>query len=139
MNDTEIRFDHLAVNTEDIEMAVEWFGKAFGFSSILPPGITEFKMGEKQGKRCRISNMHGDVIELEQTSRPINRHQEGVITHFCLRVSDLDRIRDRLLGFGYLNSEENTIIDRGVVRILYFTGIDGVRIELIEKSKKGEE
>jgi putative acetyltransferase len=137
-NDAEIRFDHLAVNVEDIEMAVEWFGKALGFSRLLPPGIMESSMGDMQGKRCRISNAHADVIELIQTDKPISRHQEGAISHFCLRVSDLERMRDRLLGLGYLSSEESTIMDRGVVRILFFTGIDGVRIELIEKSQKGE-
>jgi len=135
MNETEIRFDHLAINVMDIEKAIEWFGNIFGFSNLLPPGITELEMGEKKGKRCRISNKYEDIIELEQTNNSINRDQEGIISHLCLRVDNLNIIRDRLLQLNYLNKKDSNVINKGFIRILYFTGIDGVKIELIEKSK----
>ena len=135
MNETEIRFDHLAINVIDIEKSIEWFGNSFGFLNILPPGITELEMGVKKGKHCRISNKYGDIIELEQTNNSINRDQDGIISHFCLRVDNLDNIKEKLLQLGYLNMEKSNIIDKGVIRLLFFTGIDGVKIELIEKAK----
>jgi|GEM_PF-2991315 len=138
MRKTDIKLDHIAVQVKDIDIAFEWLNKAFGFNQILPPGKVEMKASGKNGQRCCITNQSGIVLELEQISnKPFEmpENTKAAISHISFKTTNLKGLHKHLLKLGYIDPAIE-IRDMKVVHILYFTGIDGVEIEIIEYQNK---
>lgn len=129
----EVKVNHIALNVENIETTYEWFKKYFGFNEILMPGKVEIKAGIRKGFRCSIGNKAGDVLELnqyeEEHTTPDNK--KGAINHLSFTVDDVEDYYKILLEDGFLIRGEK-VYNPGPVKILYFTGINGIELELIE-------
>ena len=134
MNINNIKFDHIGFAVKDIRKAITWYKEVLGFDKLLHPGICEMDLMGHKGYRCIIENKNGVCLELEQrTGISFPNNQSPLISHFSLNVDDIEAMHK------HLKSSNNTIIDNdGVItekpdkRIMYFTGIDGIRIELIQ-------
>lgn len=128
-----VKINHIALNVENIEATYEWFKKYFGFTKILMPGKVEIKAGIRKGFRCSIGNKAGDVLELNQYegeyTTPDNK--KGAINHLSFTVDDVEDYYKILLEDGFLIGGEK-LYNPGPVKILYFTGINGIELELIE-------
>jgi len=138
MKKFEIKLDHIAVQVKDIDIAFEWYNKAFGFNRILPPGKVEMKASGKNGHRCCITNQSGIILELEQIwDKPFEMpdNTKAAISHISFNTNNLKELQEHLLSLSYIDHTV-TIKDMKVVHILYFTGIYGVEIEIIEYQDK---
>jgi len=130
-----IHHSHIGFAVRDIAKAKQWFAELLGFNTVLPPGITKMKLMEHKGYRCMIANQNGVVLELEQrTDCPFPKNTDAIISHFSLEVENIQALEKHLRSKNVLH-ENDQLISHDQVRILYFTGIDGVRIELIEYCK----
>jgi len=129
----EVKVNHIAFDVENIDVTYEWFKKYFGFNEILPPGKVEIKAGIRKGVRCCIGNKAGDVLELNQYEGEytIPDNKKGAINHLSFTVDDVEYYYKKLLENNLLTRGEK-IYKPGPVKILYFTGINGVELELIE-------
>ena len=132
----KITQDHIGFAVRDIRKALDWYAKVLGFKKLLPPGICEMDLMGHQGYRCMIRNDQGVCLELEQrTDQPFPTNLSPIISHFCLETDGIETMQDHLKEHGIIPKDENWIVDKGPVKILYFTGIDNIRIELIQHIK----
>jgi catechol 2,3-dioxygenase-like lactoylglutathione lyase family enzyme len=133
---TRITQDHIGFAVRDIHKALDWYAKVLGFTRLLPPGICKMDLMGHQGYRCIIQNDQGVCLELEQrTDQPFPTNSSPIISHFCLQADGIETMQDHLKEHGIIPKDENWIVDKGVVKILYFTGMDNIRIELIQHIK----
>lgn len=102
---------HVGVSVPDIDAAVEWYGKVFGFEPILPVGEIDVRAGGhfadlcieifgeeiKLLKMAHLATANGTAIELFQFIEPAYEAPEdnfeywrGGIYHFCVVASDIE-------------------------------------------------
>ena len=128
-----ITFDHIGFAVRDIQKAIEWYGLILGFDTLVPPGVCEMVLMGHKGYRCLIENANGDCLELEQrTDAPYPDNRSPIISHFGLNVANLEAMREHLKNHNVDLDDNGEISEKPDKRILYMTGLDGIRIELIE-------
>ncbi len=128
-----ITFDHIGFAVKDIDKAIEWYSSVLGFDTLVPPGVCEMVLMGHRGYRCIIKNANGVCLELEQrTDKAFPDNQSAIISHFSLNVTNLEKIREHLTRNNVDLDDEGRITEKPDKRIMYMTGLDGVRIELIE-------
>lgn len=131
-----IRLSHIGFAVRDIEYTIQWYSKVLGFSKLLAPGICKMDIMGHKGFRCIIQNPAGLSLELEQrTDVPFPNGKSPIISHFSLEVDDIQAMQNHLKKHNIIPQNENCIVDKGIVKILYFTGLDDIRIELIQHLK----
>lgn len=137
MNLCSIGFDHIGFAVRDIRTAIQWYSDVLGFSKLLPPGICEMDLMGHKGYRCMIENSNGVCLELEQrTDVEFPKNQSPLISHFSLNVDDIEAMRTHLLAAeNVCLDDDGKISDKPDKRILYLTGLDGIRIEIIQNDK----
>ncbi|MCP4179682.1 MAG: hypothetical protein GY756_18135 [bacterium] len=134
MDINNIKFDHIGFAVKDIHKAITWYKDVLGFDKLLPPGICEMDLMGHKGYRCIIGNKNGACLELEQrTDTGFPNNQSPLISHFSLTVGNIEAMREHLKNSNdaFVDSG-GTITEKLDKRIMYFTGIDGIRIELIQ-------
>ncbi len=130
-----IQFSHVGFAVRDIHKAIEWYADILGFNTLLPPGVMKMDLMGHEGLRCMIQNNQGVCLELESRSDiDFPSNISPIISHFSLEVEDIEAMQNHLKEKGVISKNENLIVDKKIVKILYFTGLDGVRIELIQYS-----
>ncbi len=128
-----IKFDHIGFAVKDINKAIEWYGLILGFDILVPPGVCKMVLMGHKGYRCMIKNVNGVCLELEQrTDKAFPDNQSAIISHFSLNVANLEEIRKHLIKNNVDLDDEGRIAEKPDKRIMYMTGLDGIRIELIE-------
>lgn len=128
-----IKFDHIGFAVKDINKAIEWYGLILGFDILAPPGVCEMDLMGHKGYRCIVKNANNDCLEFEQrTDKPYPDNQSAIISHFSLNVANLEEMRTHLVKNNVDLDDEGKISEKPDKRILYMTGLDGIRIELIE-------
>jgi len=134
MDINNIKFHHIGFAVKDIHKAITWYKEVLGFDKLLPPGICEMDLMGHTGYRCIIENKNGVCLELEQrTDTTFPNNQSPLISHFSLTVDNIETMREHLK-----NSNDAFVDSGGAItekpdkKIMYFTGIDGIRIELIQ-------
>jgi len=90
-------------------------------------------MGHK-GYRCIIQNKNGFCLELEQrTDINFPDNQSPIISHFSINVDDIESTRELLQKTDNVHLDnEGKIINKPGKKIIYMTGLDGIRIEIIQ-------
>jgi len=128
-----IKFHHIGFAVKDINQAIKWYADILGFTKLMHPGICEMDLMEHKGYRCIIQNNNGVCLELEQrTDTEFPDNQSPIISHFSLEVDDIEMIREHLKENKIDLDNDGIIVDKPDKRILYFTGSDEIRIELIQ-------
>ena len=114
-----VGFDHVVVNTTDIERALAWYCAELG---LEPVRVDEWRRGEVLFPSVRVNA--GTIIDLF----PAERTGENV-NHFCLVVepTDLDALADRFPG---ARRADGLFGARGFTSSLYVTDPDGNTVEL---------
>jgi catechol 2,3-dioxygenase-like lactoylglutathione lyase family enzyme len=144
----EIVFDHTGVITPDIEASVRFWEDALGFEA-KPIGersrewISAFLGVE--GVKVRLVHLYGHGTHLEfiqfdsPQDTPANpRITQGGVAHICLRTSDVEALRARILAAGGSDQGRIVAIDEGIargLRGLYMRDPHGVLIEIVELPK----
>ena len=136
MNICSVGFDHIGFSVRDIRSAIKWYSDVFGFSTLIPPGICEMNLMGHKGYRCMIQNSTGVCLELEQrTDVEFPRNQSPLISHFSLNVEDIEAMRAHLLSVKNVALDnDGEIVNKPDKQILYITGLDGIRIEIIQNA-----
>lgn len=144
----EIQFDHTGFITPDIEASVTFWQNVLGFEA-QPIGVRQNAwiaafMGVRDAK-VRLVHLygHGTHIEFIQFVTPQDqpvtpRASQGNVAHVCLRTSDVDALRARILAGGGGEQGRMTEIDEGIatgLRGLYMKDPHGILIEVVEKSR----
>ena len=104
---------HLGISVPDLDAAVDFYTKAFGFRVILNESWTNSEVadaviGAKGSAANGVNLWTGNaVVELFEFSAPPAIEQDPDhpvvdhgINHLCLQVSDMQAEYKRLLGFG---------------------------------------
>jgi glyoxylase I family protein len=145
-----LRMSHVGVCVSDWRRSLRFYRDLLGFrhlSELELEGEPSATLLQLDGVRFRAIYLERDgvVIELlaydapetlgEAVPRPMN--QLG-ITHFSLRVDDLDAFVVELSAAGVAVLEETRIeIPRAKIRAIFVSDPDGTRIELVEKPGEG--
>ena len=134
MSINSIQFDHIGFAVKNINEAIKWYADVLGFSKLVPPGICKMDLMWLKGYRCMIENDNGVCLELEQRSDihfPDN--QSPIISHFSINVDDIEITHKQLIKADNVRLDnQGEIIDKPNKRIMYMTGLDGIRIEIIQ-------
>lgn len=70
--------------------------------------------------------------EVELICRPMEP-SEGLVNHLAFRVDDIEAELSRLRELGVTLSDETHIVILGDVKIAFFEGPDGEKLELVER------
>lgn len=141
----EVVFDHTGFITPDIEASVRFWEKALGFEA-KPIGerrkawISAFLGVEGVAVRLVHLYGHGTHLEFIEFETPKDdpsevRVTQGGVAHVCLRTSDVEALRARILAEGGSDQGRLVAIDEGIalgLRGLYMRDPHGVLIELVE-------
>lgn len=141
------RLSHIGVCVSDWKRSLRFYCEALGFryvNELELEGEPSRTLLQLDGVRFRAVYLERDgvVIELlayeapetlgDAEPRPMNRLG---ITHFSLRVADLDACVRELAAAGAHVLEETRIeVPQAGTRAIFVTDPDGTRIELVEHS-----
>ena len=130
----DIKFDHVGFAVKDIAEAIKWYAEVLGFSKLMPPGICKMDLMGHKGYRCMIQNNSGVCLELEQrTDISFPDNHSPIISHFSINVDDIEGTREQLKqSDNVFLDNDGEIADKPDKRIMYMTGLDGIRIEIIQ-------
>jgi catechol 2,3-dioxygenase-like lactoylglutathione lyase family enzyme len=144
----DIHFDHTGFITPDIDVSVRFWEEVLGFEAQpvgerRRPWIAGF-MGV-EGAQVRLVHLygHGTHIEFIEFETPkddclVSRASQGNVAHVCLRTSNVDALRERILLGGGSEQGRLVTIDEGIakgLRGLYMKDPHGVLIEIVEHPK----
>lgn len=136
MNLNSIKYHHIGFLVRDINEAIKWYKDVLGFNTLVPPGICKMQIENRKGYRCMIKNDAGFCLELEQrTDIPFPDNKSPVITHFSVEVDNIEAMCDHLLKHNIKLDNNGKIITVPDKKLIYFTGLDEIRIELVERLK----
>jgi catechol 2,3-dioxygenase-like lactoylglutathione lyase family enzyme len=139
---------HVGVCVRDLERSIRFYRDGFGFKEAGRLEIT----GEPTATMLGLPELELHAIYLERDGlriellhyptpgtvggadpRPMN--QPG-LTHFAVRVSDLDDVLERVVSLGGRVLEESRVYNTEFdSHLVYVTDPDGLRMELIETPK----
>lgn len=144
----EILFDHTGFITPDIDASIRFWEDVLGFEAQPVGARRRAWIGRFMGvpeAQVRLVHLygHGTHIEFIEFDTPKDqaltaRASQGNVAHLCLRTSDVDALRARILAGGGSEQGRMVTIDEGIARGL--RGLDmkdphGVLIELVEQPK----
>ena len=134
MSINSIQFDHIGFAVKNINEAIKWYAKVLGFTKLTPPGVCAMDLMGHKGYRCIIENKNGVCLELEQrTDINFPNNHSPIISHFSINVDDIEIIREHLQKADNVHLDnEGKIVDKPDKKIMYMTGLDGIRIEIIQ-------
>jgi len=129
------RLEHAAISVSDLERAVDWYGRAFGFQEV--------SRGDKPALRVKVALLRlGDMmLEVFQPYEPEPMPAgEGSLQtslrrlgskHVAFAVDDITAARDHLAaqGAGF----DTHIVAGSTSRFFFCRDPDGILIEIIER------
>jgi catechol 2,3-dioxygenase-like lactoylglutathione lyase family enzyme len=114
-----VGFDHVVVNSTDIERSLEWYCDRLG---LEPVRVDEWRRGEVLFPSARVNaETIIDLFPAERTGENVN--------HFCLVIgrTDLDAVAERFPG---ARRADGLFGARGFASSLYVTDPDGNTVEM---------
>ena len=134
MSINSIQFDHIGFAVKNINESIKWYSDVLGFTKLTPPGVCKMDMMGHKGYRCIIENNNGVCLELEQrTDISFPDNLSPIISHFSINVDDIEKMRKELQRANNVCLDnKGKIIDKPDKKIMYMTGLDGIRIEIIQ-------
>jgi catechol 2,3-dioxygenase-like lactoylglutathione lyase family enzyme len=125
---------HIGIFTDDIEKTKRFYIENFGFSIDFETVIDKPDNQRVKIMMLKLGNLVLEMIEYSDKGKT-KRGNAGCIDHLSIRVEDLCKAIDDLKVKGNIfeTKEPRTInyIYNGV-KVIYLTGPNGERIELIE-------
>jgi catechol 2,3-dioxygenase-like lactoylglutathione lyase family enzyme len=141
---------HFGIQVEDIERSVRFYGDVLGFELVTRWVRDQEYIQELVGYpgvelqvavfRLPVSDAFLEILEYRNVERhPVDPSTANPGTaHFCLYVTDLDAVYERLLAEGvrFVSPVKSPNVgpNRGG-KAVYFMDPDGIRIELIQTTK----
>jgi catechol 2,3-dioxygenase-like lactoylglutathione lyase family enzyme len=103
-NRTTIRFDHVGIDVSDIEHYTSWYSEAFGLTtefefSIAEVGLRGIILLSPDDWRLELFERPGSKHSM-RAADPIDQHLTLGIGHFCVQVSDIHAVYDKLISMG---------------------------------------
>lgn len=122
---TLVGFDHMQMEVRDLEEAIAFWGRHFGFAVV--------DVGLRLGMRWAIVRSPGNLyLSLHENQKLVEQPRSGLkITHFGLVVEDFEPARERLLAAG-VKIEPDYIIAYERSRSFYFYDPSGHKVEVSE-------
>lgn len=124
---------HIGVFTQDMDKSISFYRDVLGFSLAN----TEKLAGEEGTTHLAFLAAGDCVLELIQPANldGIKDRQHGLVDHIALQVTGLEDLIDRLRAHEcQFESEEPVQVKiMGGVKIIFFAGPNGERLELFEK------
>ncbi len=143
-----IRFDHVGIDVPDIDHYTRWYSEAFGLT-------TEFEFAIAEAGLRGIILLSPDDWRLElferkgskpsgRAANPIDQHLTLGIGHFCVQVSDIQQVFDKLISMGaksliepqpassQVESESGNSLDPSLL-MAYLSDPEGNLIELFQR------
>ncbi len=118
-----INLDHLALTVTDIDTSKEFYGKAFGFETVVDRHFPA------AGLDASFIQIPGDsaLIQLSCYTPPKAFHPAD--SHFSVRTDDIDTLRARHEELGL---KLTNMVDAPHQRCYFATDPDGYQIEVIQ-------
>ena len=136
---------HVGICVSDLERARALYRDVLGFKELSKLSVDDATSAkflevekldlhciflERDGLRIELMDFRGQDLGGDGHSTPL--YHRG-LTHFCLRVSDLDAILERLEAAGATVLHHTAVANEAYQsRIVFAVDPDGVRLELIE-------
>jgi catechol 2,3-dioxygenase-like lactoylglutathione lyase family enzyme len=149
---TTVAAAHTGITVSDLDRAAAFFRDALGFQVSRPSectGVVFEKLTGVAGAAMRVARVTapGHTIELVQYLNPPSRplaemrpHDAGTM-HLAFTVDDIDRVVAAAAGAGVCAvNPVQTVLEgpRARVRAVYTRDVDGVVIEFIEHTRRGD-
>ncbi len=136
---------HVGICVRDLERSIRFYAEGLGFRekgklsvdgepTATMLGLSELDLHavylERDGMRIELLYYARPGTVGEAAVRPMN--QPG-LTHFAIRVSDLDAVVERLVALGGRVLEETRVTNEQYdARLVYVADPDGTRLELAD-------
>ena len=122
---------HIGIVVQSCERSVEFYTRVLGLELVDRHNNKELTIIElKTGSL---------VIELLQyLSAPPEPRGTGIYDHLAFMVEDIESEMARLRGYGVVFLAEKPRLALNGKKIIFFTGPDGERIELLEEGYQAE-
>jgi lactoylglutathione lyase len=122
-----LRAEHVGINVSDMEKSLRFYGDIFGF---------KVRRRSKLADTVELAFMAhpGEPdFEIELIAGPVMEHDEGKVNHLAFRVSNMEETVQQLRekGVQFDTPEPRTVL--GDVKIIFFKGPDGEKLELVER------
>jgi lactoylglutathione lyase len=130
--------DHVGINVTDLDAAVDWYRRAFGFETARPFTIGRLKMRgtfliTPDGTGLEIIERQGaQSVGVLAEDPPAQALRVG-LGHLCFRVDDVDAAHARLLELGAVDRFSPRPAPEPGVRMSYVADPFGNFIELLDR------
>lgn len=119
---------HIGIAVQDLQRSQEFYSRMLGCPVI--------ERKEMPGLTLLYMQLGDQTLELLQYAPdPVTERSTGRYDHIALAVTDLNEEMQRLTAQGIVFGAEFPRITPWGQRIVFFTGPDGERIELVEEIK----
>jgi lactoylglutathione lyase len=118
--------EHIGIVVNDLDASIKFYCETLGLEL---EGVHELP-----GVKLAFVKAGNDTIELLKYSDRCCSEHEGTISHIALRVTDIERMVDKLKeveGVELLSEEPKEVF--GGSKIFFVKGINGEKIELFQK------
>lgn len=135
IEDLIIRQHHVAFFVGDLKKSIDFYKECFGFELCLTGHVD---VANEDVAMLKLKNMVLELLSVPGlTTEEIRRACLNTNTHFSFMVTDVDQAKARLLDDPRIEFEEEKIRDvPGIgpmnLRVTFFRGPDGERIELLQ-------
>jgi lactoylglutathione lyase len=120
------RIDHIGLLVTDMERSIAWYQSVLGLGLRL-----RVRMNEQT--ELAFLTLGETEIELVAKSGGGDAPLDGVVNHLAFRVDEIDGVLERLRQQGVtLLSERPADLEAIGVRVAFFRGPDGEKLELVE-------
>lgn len=123
-----LQLEHIGIMVSDVEKSLAFYQKVFGL---------ELRLREKLNDKIELLFLHAPDqpnVEVELVGPVQMEHIEGLVNHLAFRVDNLEAeiARFKELGVEMVDEEPRVILGRPV-KIAFFKGPDGEKLELVER------
>lgn len=118
--------EHVGIMVSNMERSLAFYQKLFDL---------QLRRREHLTKEIELAFLfHPDYpqIEIELVSKDLNT-AEGLVNHLAFRVDDIDVVLQRLKELDVHLDDETSKLILGDVRIAFFKGPDGEKLELVQR------
>lgn len=131
--------DHVGINVINLDEAVDWYRKAFGFEVVSPFAIEDLGMRgtfvvTPDGVGLEIIERQGAQPSGEPAEDPPAQALNVGLGHLCFRVDDVDSAHQRLVELGAIDRFSPRPAPEPGVRMAYVVDPFGNFVELLDRA-----
>lgn len=122
-----LRAEHVGIHVSDLERSLQFYSDIFGFKLRRRAKVADTV------ELAFLAHPGQPDFEIELIAGPVMEHDEGKVNHLAFRVSNIEATVNELRekGVQFDTPEPRTVL--GDVKIIFFKGPDGEKLELVER------